>query len=41
MKELTGKVRFIDPRIAINDSSEPFSVSRFGKRKTRFDRVVA
>ncbi|MBR6732832.1 MAG: hypothetical protein IKL96_00375, partial [Kiritimatiellae bacterium] len=29
----TGEVRFIDPRVDINDPGAGFSVSRFGKRK--------
>lgn len=29
----TGEIRFIDPRIEINVPGEPFSVSKFGKRK--------
>ena len=29
----TGEVRFIDPRVDINDPGAGFSVSKFGKRK--------
>jgi len=29
----TGEVRFIDPRVDINDLGAGFSVSKFGKRK--------
>ena len=30
---MTGEVRFIDPRVDINDPGAGFSVSKFGKRK--------
>ena len=30
----TGEVRFIDPRVEVNDPGAGFSVSRFGKRKS-------
>jgi len=32
---VTGEIRFIDPRVAINDPGAGFAVSRFGKRRIK------